>query len=577
MRGIFGGLLPLLVLGAIVAGIVKMVRHRETITASDPEEGSRGLRRFFVYTILLAALIISAIGVSAALGGVMPGRTRPIDWRSSDAALALAFTVIGIPVWALVWRYVRRNLEGDPRERRSPMWSLYVGAALTISLMVAGFAVAWSLRWAFGGEAASEQLAAAIVWGAVWAGHWWMLRHPVIRPEKLRTEILLVGSLWGLVAGMVGAGILAGGVAREVYERLTDVTRVSQLDALRNGGGWAISGGLAWVWYWWRHARTEKRTTTWHSYVLIPGVLGGLATMLAAAGVIIYPALEWWWGNPPTVEAARQYNGLPDALVAGLLGLAVWGYHRAALGTGPETLKTEPGRAYRYLLSGAGLVSATVGIGMIVNALLDAADTRLTGAGGSINIVLLGATLMAVGTPVWFWTWRRIQRSTAADPGIEIPSPSRRIYLVALFGVGSVVALVTLIIIVYQVFRVVLGDLEAGDLIANIRVPAGLLVATAGVSAYHLAVWLDDRRRAPAPTGAVAVRDVILVTPDGVGLVEAIHTRTGARVHLLHPTGLVHATATPDDVATAVAGVQSRRVLVVAEEDGELLVLGYED
>ena len=92
---------------------------------------------------------------------------------------------------------------------------------------------------------------------------------------------------------------------------------------------------------------------------------------------------------------------------------------------------------------------------------------------------LKNSSALLVGAPVWWVSWRPLHRG---DPA-EVADTGRRVYLVVVFGVSAIVALIALLIIGYRLFEFALDPVTATSVIDRVRAPLGVLVATALVSA----------------------------------------------------------------------------------------------
>jgi hypothetical protein len=567
------GLLFLVVVVAAVV-IVAATRSRQAGDEDNADRVPSGLRRFFVYAFLLAALIIAAIGASGLIESII-GEPVLVERRRSGLARSLAFTIIAGPVYLLLGRYVRR-LVRSAEERRSLGWGLYVGGALSIALLVASSAAANTIRWLLGGDSDRGELATVLVWGAVWAWHWYLIHHRVIGPWRMRTAALLFGSYWGLTAGAISIGAIVIELADRAYEQMAGVSLggPTLLAAIRGPLGFMVVGVVAWIGYWLMYARQLPRTPLWHVYVVVGGVVAGLTTVLTAVGMVVYGMLEWWLGNPLAADAAEQFGSVPGQVVVALVGAVVFVYHQGVLRETPNVYATEPGRAERYLLSGVGLLAAAGGLGSIVAALIETTTTPLASSGSVANTLLAGITGLLVGTPLWLSAWLPVQKASAvADP--ELSSTSRRIYLVALFGLGGVVTLVTLIIIAFQLFEYLLDPPTRGSLTEGLAVPIGLLVSTGAVAAYHWMVWREDRRRVPSRRSGL--REVTILTSDGGALADAIRRQTGARVRVLETSEQLSVGPASENVLEALTGIEGQRLLVVPGENDQIRLIVYRD
>jgi Domain of unknown function (DUF5671) len=198
-----------------------------------------------------------------------------------------------------------------------------------------------------------------------------------------------------------------------------------------------------------------------------------------------------------------------------------------------------------------------------VNATLAALVSPLA-ASDARALLLGGVSALVVGGPVWWLSWRPARQVAAT----EIAATGRRVYLVAVFGVSAVVALIALLVVGYRLIDFALDPTTSGSLIDRVRAPLGLLVATALVFGYHFAVWRHDRSVIAAEGLAPARRigRVILVTAgDAAALERAIEDATGASVSVWQRLGDA-ASAGPDAAALtgALEGVTGKRVLVLA-------------
>lgn len=295
-------------------------------------------------------------------------------------------------------------------------------------------------------------------------------------------------------------------------------------------------------------------------------------------------------------EVIRLVDPLGPALAAAAVGALVWRYHSVLTAARSERMR-ETGL---LLASGVALIAAASGVGVVVNAALGFAETTLAGT-GTRTLLLGGISALAVGGAVWWRAWQPANRAAAG----------RRIYLVAIFGISAVVALIALLVVGYQVFEYLLDPERSGNLIGRIRAPLGLLTATALVAAYHYSVWRRERATLPPDAGPVqevepvqeagplqneerSIGQVVLVTgSDPVLLTHAIRAATGADVTVWlrsgpaagqHPASDGGAAAPsagrvpdPGQLMAALEGVIAERVLVVVGPDARIDVIPVRD
>ena len=74
------------------------------------------VRRIILLLILFALVVIAAIGVSGLIERIV-GADRVIAGDDAGLARSLAFTLIGVPLAAVLWWWQRRRLITDAGER----------------------------------------------------------------------------------------------------------------------------------------------------------------------------------------------------------------------------------------------------------------------------------------------------------------------------------------------------------------------------------------------------------------------------------------------------------------------------
>jgi hypothetical protein len=292
---------------------------------------------------------------------------------------------------------------------------------------------------------------------------------------------------------------------------------------------------------------------------------------------VLGTALQWLIGEPSAARATAHFMSVPAAIAAGMVGVLIWRYHRSVLDAAAAGLRTEPERTYNYLAAGVGLVTGAAGATIAVAAAIQVlVPGALAVEAGGRNTLATALTLLAVGLPVWWAFWRRLQRHVTAGVEGERTSPSRRVYLFLLFGATGLTAVVSLSVILFVVFRDLLESALTVTVLHDLRIAIGLVLTAGGLSAYHWAVHREDREHAAAAPMPTHPRHVLLVGPDGRQLAAAVATDTGARVRSLHRLDTARTDVDAHRVAEAILAVHHDSVVVTIEEDGEVHVIPYE-
>lgn len=565
-----GILMSLLWWGGIIAVIVLLLRK---FSRREPgaESAGTGVRRFFQYGLLILALVIASSGVGLLLSAVIaPGAI--VARESELLATALAFVIVGVPVYLLLLRWTRRKIDTDPAERASLGWAVYVNVVLIGSLLVMIGTGGSALLWLFGvDEYGAYRVAFLIVAAVVWFAHWRFAR-PELPASRTQAQ-LFIGSGAGLVTTSVAGAVALGVALGALYDEAFSTVLVSDWwRGLRSALAFLIVGIVAWIWYWLRNYEHAERTPLWNGYVLLLGVLGGLLTAVSALGTVLFSVLEWFFGSPEPGSAAAHFEVLPGAVAALGIGAALWWYHRSVLRSAASTQRQEVDRVYQYLLSGLGLVTAAIGVILLLTAFFQALGPSPIAEAGSSGVdTLLGAiTALVIGGPIWWVTWSSIQRRATDDPETELASPTRRIYLFLLFGIGALISIGALIATIATIFEDIFSGGFGMETISESAVAISLLITVGLIAAYHWSVYRKDREALPEAEPEGPSRDVVVLAPNGLDA-AAIAEATGAHVRVMQRLDEVPVDI--DAVITAITATENERVIVVTTDSGEVLAI----
>lgn len=569
-----------LMLGAVIAVIL-------FLTSRSKRDRGGALRRFFRYGTLYLLAVITATGLS----GLFAFAGAGTDYR----AFMLSFVIVGAPGLALAAGWVRRALRAEGGG--APGWEVYLTAAELTGLLVGGGGViVWGQRLSEG-RFDPAPFGVALVWGMVWLFHH-MAAARRVRSARLEGGFIL-GSLAGLAAA-AGFGVaFLDSVLQIVYDGVWGVLVLDGTgDAVRGVWGVVMSAGTedvlresavglavsgaAWSRYWLRLGRSGEHTPLWRGYVLLAGVVGGLVTGLAGVWSLGYRIFDWLAGGP-VLPAGVHFGELPLALALAAVGGGLWRYHRGVLRSAAGSIRTEVDRVYEYTVSGVGLLAAVGGLTAAAAASIQSfTSSRLLYVSYDRSGLIAAATVLAVGGPLWWRFWSSIQRRRAADPGPELRSPNRRIYLVCLFGVGGLAALISLLVLVYEVLISALEQTLDAWTLYTVRWPLALTAVVGLTAAYHRAVRRADLSEAPEadPDPAEAARkaeSVVLLCRSGGPAARTVRERTGAEVQVWERPDAA-AALSPDGLEAVIQAVENsghRSLLAVARPDG-VEIIPYE-
>ena len=522
------------------------------MSAANAGGGVQTVRRVIIYILLFVMVMLAAIGLSGLLGRLLDVGDQVVADDSSSLAQSLAFTLIAGPLAGLLWWLVWRGL-ADERDRASVAWPLYLAFASTVSLIVSATGLLSAIATLVGGRWLAGEFATGVVWAGVWLAHQWMLYHRTRRPSRLGSIGPVIGSAYGLAIGV-------GGAVSSFADVLTAAT--DTLAAVHLAGGpwwqpvvqslvWAAGGALIWWWHWVRFGVVGMRDGFARVVLVIITGFGATALCLTGVAVTVHVLLRVAVDSDDSF--AERLDPIGFALSAALIGALVWAYHRGVVAREVAPVR----RATTLVASGVALAAAASGVGVIVNALLAALVTPLA-EGGLRGLLLGGVSALVVGGPAWWLLWKPL------SPDSHQQTTGRRVYLVVVFGVSAIVALITLILIAFRLFELGLAEVSGESVLDRVRAPLGLLTATLLVSGYHFAVWRRGRQAAETPSSTATISQVILVTgADPEPLRKWIDDSIGASVTVWKRADAAGSTVTTEQLESALAGVSARRVLVV--------------
>ncbi|MCH8199649.1 MAG: hypothetical protein IIA54_06235, partial [Chloroflexi bacterium] len=450
-------LVPLLIIALIVWAIVSAAR-RSGPTAQEPGIGS--VRRVFFYGLAFIALMLATLGLTLIVGRLIGLVFLDEIARrgSGQFAFGIAATVVGFPVWALLWRAAQRSIDRYAAERGTLGRKVYV----YLVLFVAAAVVALNLTRAIGSalEGSAEALAGigpVLVWGGLWFVHWrWETAEgqPTGVARSTRRLYAYLTSTYGLVLLAVGAGLLLASLLGTAYDRVFGGAFIGPgpgvwNEQLRGAIAPGLVGALWWWFHWHRLSADDADSLLRQIVIYIVAIFGGVITVIGATAVALFTTFEWVLDRPALTGAAVHFDGLTAALVTALVAGGVWGYHRTVVFAEAEAAGTRlvsARRAYRYLTAAVGLGTLAVGLTVLFAV---AIGLLVPGAQGVTLVgqrwwgmpLSLALTLTLVGAPLWARYWFRQQSAVSAGSAAERQALSRRTFIFVVFGVAVLATL----------------------------------------------------------------------------------------------------------------------------------------
>ncbi len=555
--------LPLLILLAIVVLVVRKVSNK----SKSSNTSAQPVRLFFQYALAFGLFITVTVGLSGLLGRVIDS-SNIVSADQSSLASNLAFIVVGAPLLAGITLWLRKSMALNPSDGTGFVPTFFATLLSIISLLVFLTSAISAMQATLDNKPIlGASFARAIIWGIALVV---ILRiaNSVIPKNDFRIQYF-VGSLITAIAALVGLIKVISNLFSAILSQ-SNLLGTDQ-SAIVTTGNNALDGfvilvtsGALWFYYWIKNANTKTNDTMWLSYVLVAGVGGSLVLAVTSVTVTMYQILVWVIGNPASQLLSEHFASTPASAASAIVGLLSWWYHKTLLPLNAERSETQ--RIYEYLVSAISLIASTVGLSIVIVAMIEALTKSVIVGDSALNTLLGAATVILVSGPVWWRFWSRIQRLAKSSPEIELSSPIRRIYLFLLFGVGGIVAIVSLITVVFQIFNGLLSSSLGSTTINEMRFALGILISTGIVAAYHWEIYRHEKD--VEVSFGTDTKSILLVGPVDQEFVSALKQATGAHVTFWERTDANEIAWPLEQVIELVQQAASEQLLVILGTTG---------
>ncbi len=566
----------------IVGGAVYLtyrLRSRSSSSGASAGGGIGTARRLYFYIVSFIALMMSVIGVATIAESALD-----LDWSPDSIASGLALIAVGMPLWWLHWRFVRRSVADSPIEARATLRKLYLYAVLAISLAVVGYNAFVLIEWLLGVGGDFVGVAYIAIWGFVWGAHWRIEsaeREATATPTTrgIRRFYLYAASIAGGSTLVLGGAQLVQAALQEILIDAIGIDRQTLLGAdiwhrsMRSALAYLLVGGGVWGAHFIGFARGDRRSILRWAYLFAAAVVGGATAALAGLGAAFGMFARWALGVEPS--ASTHFDSLDGALASAMAGAIIWAIFRNRMrAEAADDERDTVERIYNHILAAMGLVALvgatflTLTLAMSV-AIGDPDSIELVGESWRVSTANVIATLL-IGAPVWGIYWRRILLSAAADETAERTSLPHRSYILAALGVAVVSLLASVSALAYMLFRALLELHFDADTMQEMIVPLAAALTVGLFAPYHWIAYRRYRALEPEPEEeppAIRKRVSLLVPDDGGELARAVEGALGGAVNVIRWADADAYTPTPD------AEQLARIAREVAESAGENALL----
>ena len=560
--------IPLLIIIALVVSAVRKISKRTASSSSNAQP----VRQFFQYALAFGLFMVVTVGLAGLLSRALDF-SNIVSADQSSLASDLAFVVVGGPLLAGITIWLRNSLRENPRDGQGFVPTFFATLAAIISLLVFFASTISALHNVINDDSVlGTSLGKAIVWGTAWIIVL-KISNSVIPKNDFRIQYF-IGAFVTALAALIGlvqviTGVLALVLSQPIFFGSKQLALVSPVNPTKVGLGTLAIAGALWLYYWVKNANKIQTDTLWLGYVLIAGVGATLVTAITSMSISLYRILVWFIGEPASKNIADHFASSPKSIATALAAFLFWWYHKSLLPS--DSVRTDVQRIYEYLVSAISLIASAVGLSIVIVALIEGSTPQALLTGPSAVNTLLGAgTVILISGPVWWHFWNRIQKIAIASKEAEHSSPVRRIYLFLLFGIGGVVAIVSLITVVYQLFNGLLTSSLGANTLNEMRFAIGILVSTGIVAAYHWEIYRHEKHI--EVTFASTPTNVLLVGPESAELIHDLKSATGAKVSFLERADANELTWPTEHVIELVTQSKDRNLLILLEATGVKVV-----
>lgn len=344
-------LLPALVLAPLL-----FYHYRLVVAELPTADFLKTTRRWHHFGFAAAGVTMTAIGAITLLQwllGQFGSQTAVIN-TTSPLPAELARLIVGVPLWLIFWRQAQALFTQSPDEEHSTLRKFYLYliifvAALTAVAAATGI-LAGILQTLLGLDPPGDirdSIAMIIVTAALWYYHAKILQQDIQASPEQPQQATIRRLYWYLIATIGLAAVLVGlGGIISVLIRSFNTAFVT---ALREQLAWFTAALVAGLPVWllpWRLAQTavtqpgdlghDEREDIVRKIYLYFYIFVATMTALGSAIYIVYRLVGLVLG----ASSSNLDSDLPHAVAYGLMAVAVWLYHGAALRHDSSLLET---------------------------------------------------------------------------------------------------------------------------------------------------------------------------------------------------------------------------------------------
>jgi hypothetical protein len=519
----------------------------------------KSIRRLYFYLVAFISVEVVLWGLIGLLRSTA-NQTVSAGGGAETLARALAFILVGVPIFLIHWLWAQRVSAREEEEKTASLRAVFLYAILlatlipivqnTLSFIDRALIQTTGLQpeRAFSQQTLSDNFIAILMNGIVAAYFWNILRGEwatLTDKENFSDVRRLYRYIW-MLYGLLMTVFGTQQVLRFLFYIPGNILGELGREVVVNGTALILIGTPVWALSW-RVIQDSLSDPAEGGSILRLGILyllalGGVITVITAAWNVTNITLASLLGGESTFrEFAREISG---PLSIGIPLGVVWAYYGYSLNRHIESVGDavrEAGmkRLYNYILSFIGLVVSFIGVATLISFTIDI----VTGYGILLsetyrNQLSSSVSSLIVGLPLWLTMWRPMQAEALAQGEMgdhARRSVLRKFYLYLALFASVIGGMATAVGLVYQLIVAALGGYTGSDFANNLLNLTQLLFLFAVVLVYHLSVLRRDGESAKDALAEKQSGYSVLIVDSGDGFAESVNaalTKLGSQAQI---------------------------------------------
>lgn len=438
-------------------------------TTIEKHQGGHGLNMvadLFKYAALFIAVVIASFGLAGLITQLIDNSSSSLDDKL-DAARWLSFVFVGVPIIAIIGRWIRKDFTKNTEASHEPAWQLYLLVATTFSFMVWFIPLADTLKWFAGGTYHPRQVAQILI---AFVG--WLIHLKLIAVHE--SSIVNIHRFIGWFSGAIGLVVSGISLIDWVISKAIDV-QVGPLQIQEAVILAAVSAPI-FAFYWGKFeenaSEIEGRIYRTFGGMAVPILFSTIALTFA-----IHQFLSWHFEDRYD-DYQAHFAEVPQQIGVVVILIPTMLIFRKLV-SGHE--RDNVNRAFQYLISAGGVLAMGLSLGALLEGTLDRTDRD--------SLLFAFALIISAGY-TWYRQWSHCQFAMSIDFEVEHHSPIRRLFLLATIGIPSLISIGAATWLLYRILEALfIGEFDQ----IRIAQPAGFIFGAGAVALYHLRIARKER------------------------------------------------------------------------------------